>query len=170
MFKDLANWSNKKLRASYFLATLSVILLSYLAPMATILAMCWSGTGGGKWKLPITAITIFCFFVFSLTHFLKKNIERMSIYDTKSQTAKHILEAVSKLIVPLTIIVLSALFATWLKEQIDFYNQMIMICVGFYCSGVLVDRLWLGFLQDEKSIREKAKEANAVDARRQIVK
>ena len=170
MFKDLANWSNKKLRASYFLATLSVILLSYLAPMATILAMCWSGTGGGKWKLPITAITVFCFFVFSLTHFLKKNIERMSIYDTKSQTAKHILEAVSKLIVPLTIIVLSALFATWLKEQIDFYNQMIMVCVGFYCSGVLVDRLWLGFLQDEKSIREKAKEANAVDARRQIVK
>ena len=170
MFKDLANWSNKKLRASYFLATLSVILLSYLAPMATILAMCWSGTGGGKWKLPITAITIFCFFVFSLTHFLKKNIERMSIYDTKSQTAKHVLETVSKLIVPLTIIVLSALFATWLKEQIDFYNQMIMICVGFYCSGVLVDRLWLGFLQDEKSIREKAKEANAVDARRQIVK
>lgn len=170
MFKDLANWSNKKLRASYFLATLSVILLSYLAPMATILAMCWSGTGGGKWKLPITAITIFCFFVFSLTHFLKKNIERMSIYDTKSQTAKHVLEAVSKLIVPLTIIVLSALFATWLKEQIDFYNQMIMVCVGFYCSGVLVDRLWLGFLQDEKSIREKAKEANAVDARRQIVK
>ena len=170
MFKDLANWSNKKLRASYFLATLSVILLSYLAPMATILAMCWSGTGGGKWKLPITAITIFCFFVFSLTHFLKKNIERMSIYDIKSQTAKHILEAVSKLIVPLTIIVLSALFATWLKEQIDFYNQMIMVCVGFYCSGVLVDRLWLGFLQDEKSIREKAKEANAVDARRQIVK
>ena len=170
MFKDLANWSNKKLRASYFLATLSVILLSYLAPMATILAMCWSGTGGGKWKLPITAITIFSFFVFSLTHFLKKNIERMSIYDTKSQTAKHVLETVSKLIVPLTIIVLSALFATWLKEQIDFYNQMIMICVGFYCSGVLVDRLWLGFLQDEKSIREKAKEVNAVDARRQIVK
>ena len=170
MFRNLANWSNKKLRASYFLATLSVILLSYLAPMATILAMCWSGTGGGKWKLPITAITIFCFFVFSLTHFLKKNIERMSIYDIKSQTAKHILEAVSKLIVPLTIIVLSALFATWLKEQIDFYNQMIMVCVGFYCSGVLVDRLWLGFLQDEKSIREKAKEVNAVDARRQIVK
>ena len=170
MFKDLANWSNKKLRASYFLATLSVILLSYLAPMATILAMCWSGTGGGKWKLPITAITIFSFFVFSLTHFLKKNIERMSIYDTKSQTAKHVLETVSKLIVPLTIIVLSALFATWLKEEIDFYNQMIMICVGFYCSGVLVDRLWLGFLQDEKSIREKAKEVNAVDARRQIVK
>ena len=173
MFSDLAAWTNRKLRWWLWVTNIAVVLLSYIAPLITILVMCWSGKDGGEggeWKIPITALVVFCAFVFALTHFLKGTIGKMSIYDNKSQTAKHILECVSRLIVPVTIIAISSIFATWLKSEIDFYNMMIIICLSFYCGGALIERLVLGFLDDEKSIREKAKEANAVSARQDIVK
>lgn len=170
MFKNLAKWTNRRLKSSIWVVSVSVALLSYLAPMATVLAMCWGSSGGGKWKLPITALAIFCFFLFALTHFFRKSIARMSIYDSKSQTLKHVLEAVSALVVPMTIMVLSGLFATWLEEKLDFYNEMVLICLAFWCCGSLVDHLCLGFLLDERSIREKARESNAVESRREIVK
>ena len=173
MFPNLPKWTNRKLRRWIVIANILVIGLSYLAPLITILCMCWNGgdsDGGGKWKLPITALVIFCAFVFAMSHFFNKSISKMSIYDNKNQTLKHILEAVSRLIVPVTIIVISSLFATWMKARLDFYVEMIIVCLCFYVSGALVDRLVLGFLDDERFIREEAKKANAVSDRQTIVK
>lgn len=169
MFKNLANWTNRKLRYWRIIANLGVIVLGYIVPLIVVLAMCWSSKGDSSWKIPITAIVIFCAIVFGLTHFLKGTIAKISIYDNKSQTLKHILEVISRLIVPITLIVISSIFATWLKEQIAFYNKMIIIVLSFYSSGILIDRLVLGFLDDEYYIREKAKENNAVQARQSIV-
>lgn len=169
MFTDLATWTNKKLKRWRIFSNILVVSLSYVAPLITILIMCWATDRGGSYKIPITALIIGMFFIFGAVHFLKRSIKKISIFDNKSQTLKHCLELATSAIIPLILLIVSALFATWLKEEIDFYVSMIITVLIFYIAGKCVDKLVLAFLDDETYLRNRARENNAVAARADIV-
>lgn len=167
MQERLAKWTNRKLRRVRILANVAVLLVGYAAPLCAVVGMCWSREGG-SWRIPVTAMAVCVAIVMAMSRWLSSAVGKMGVSDPRSRLIKHSLEAACKCVLPVAIMAASAAFATWLKEEVDFYLKVVMVCLGCYIGGALIDRMAVGFLDDEYSLREKAREANAIDSRREI--
>ena len=172
MFKNIGTWSQKKLKGIDWCFNILYFLLTFIAPLITVIVM-FTRIGGisEKVKISIPFIIVSLALLLAMLRFFKKAISRINIlnidgtYNNGARTTKHILELISKLILPLVVVIISVIFATGLQEWLNFYNLMIIICMSFFIGGLFIDYLILSFLDDEKSLRLKVAESNAINSR-----
>ena len=173
MFKGIETWSQKKLKEINILFNVIYFLLTFIAPLVVVIIAFYSigKINNEVKKTSILFIIISVCIVLAIARFFNKQISKMKIlnldgtYNRGMQITKHILELVGKIIAPTVVLVLSIIFATALKDFVDFYNKMIIASVSFLLSGLVIDRLFISFIDDEMEIREKVAEENAVKIR-----
>lgn len=167
MLRNLARWKNKSIRLGMALGDITAIAIGYVVPLAYVISYIVGHTES-KMKIPLVALAISICLMAGLARFFGKAVSKLSIYDSKSQVAKHVLEAVGRCIVPAAILTALIIVVGWLKDQIDQYAIMCEVILACTMAKELIDRLFTAFLEDEWSIREKAKEQNAIASRRGI--
>ena len=171
MWPNMMNYSQKKLRLLNILFNILYFLLVFVAPLITVIVSFYDIGAVSTKKVSMISIFIAVCIIFASTKFLRKQIDKISIYkldgtyNNGMRTFKHLAQMASHLIVPITVLAISVVFCTVFEEYLDFYVKMIITCVSFYLAGLLVDGFAIKFLDDELSIREKVKESNAVGLR-----
>lgn len=171
-FKNIDSWSQKNLKLVNVLFNVLYFLLTFIAPITTVIWMFYqNGSIKEQYKFPIAAIIICAAVLIAAIRFLKNTVSKIKIlnidgsYNHGAQILKHILEFVCKALVPVILLIVSCLFATTFKQWIDFYNQLIIVCLSFFIAGMFVDAAFLSFLDDELEIRDKVAEQNAISKR-----
>lgn len=172
MFKNISTWEQKKLNGINFVLNLLYFVLTFISPLAIVIVNFYKiGDLEETKKAPMMFIIIAVAIIFAMMRFFKKAIAKISIlnidgsYNIGAQWFKHILETISKLIIPIVILVISVVFSTALHEYIDFYLNMVIWCLAFFIAGSVLDNLIIAFLDDEIALREKVKEQNAISRR-----
>lgn len=175
-FKDISQWSQKKLKKYDFLFNALYFMITYLGPLITVMVMFWSINELIKTTTKITFmfIVIAAVIMFSATKFLQKKILKMRIfnidgtYNRPKQNFKHIIEMISNLVFPIVFLFITVVFITGLKELLEFYMKMICISMIFFIVGHIIDGLFLAYIEDEVSIRDEVAKDNAKALRSSI--
>jgi len=173
MIKDIDKMPQKKLKKLHISMLAVHTLIAFIAPIITILCMTFtSGQVQEKWKLPILTVIIVVAIVAGAAKVFKKKVERIKIlnidgtYNQKMRSFKHTLLFISHAFLPIVGIIVTAIFATFLKDCIDFYSRMILIVLGFSVGGILIDKIILAEIEEELDIRDQLAQANAVERRK----
>lgn len=171
MWKNLADWSQKKLKTVNVCMNVLYFALTFLAPIIVVVVEFCKLSASASTKVSMIFIIFAVCIVLICARLLKKQVEKIKIlnidgtYNNKARTFKHIMLSIYKLVLPVAILIVSVVFSTFLKEQIDFYVTLIIIIVSFYIAGGLVDSLILAFLDEELEIRDRVAEQNAISLR-----
>ena len=172
---NIENWSQIKLKIANISANIISFLLMFIVPVVIVIINFNSiNSGLKKTSFPFVLLVICGAIILAGGKFLSKKINAMGIlnldgtYNKGKQFTKHIIQLLTKAIVPVTILIISLVFTTVLKDKIDFYVSMIIEVVIFYIIGLVIDRGFIAFLDDEIKIREKVAEANAVSRRQNL--
>lgn len=173
MFKGIETWSQKKLKGFNILFNVIYFLLTFIAPLTVVIVSFYSigKINNVVKKTSILFIIISACIVLAIARFFNKQIDKIKIlnvdgtYNRGMQITKHLLELVGRIIVPTVVLVLSIIFATALKDFVDFYNKMIIASVSFLLAGIAVDKLFISFIDDELEIRDKVADQNAINIR-----
>lgn len=169
---DLENMPQKKLKKISKISNIIYGVLAFLAPIITVTACFYSnGDIDQRWRIPFMMIIICVAIVITALKFMKDRIEKIKIlnidgtYNKKAQTFKHVMLAICKAAIPLVLLIVTVLFTSALKDMIDFYAKIVIICLSFFIASILLENLWIKKIDEELEIREKIAEKNAVERR-----
>lgn len=169
---DIENMPQKKLKKLSAVSNIFYALLAFVAPVITVIACFYSnGEIDQRWRIPFMMIIICVVIIIFALKFMKDRIEKIKIlnldgtYNTKAQTTKHILLAVCKAAIPTVLLIVTILFTSALKDMIDFYAKIVIICLSFFIASILFENLWIKKIDEELEIRDKMADKNAVERR-----
>lgn len=173
MFKNIDKWSERKLKNWNRITNILYFILTVLAPIVTVISR-FGTLSQTSHRVSILFIILMVSIIFVSLKLLREQIKKIKIlnldgsYKNNLRTFKHVMEFIYSAILPTTVLIVSVVFATVLKNAIDFYVNMIIICMSFYIAGVILDNLVIAFLNDENELREKVAEQNAIERRKSI--
>lgn len=165
--KNIGTWSQKKLRAWYFLGSLILLGLQLVAPIVVICCnyKLFKHTTEANVLNGFGLVCIIVFGILGLKSF-KKIIDKMEDISYKEQRIKYFLQMLYAIAIPGLCTVVLLCFKSNFKQAYKTF------CIGliFYVVGILWDYMFMKFIEREKEFRHIAKEKIEVDKRIDIIK
>jgi hypothetical protein len=164
-FKDISNWNGKKLRGLNILFSLLHFVALVLVPIIITGINYKLFETGGNFKL--TAIGIIVVVILGLYAYgkLKKAIDELPQVKLGQQRFKFSIQAILSLI-PIIIILVALNFA---KNDYLIAINVIKWCSVSFGGGILIDGLFLKYIDAEIKLRAKALELVEVEKRKKLV-
>lgn len=171
MFKNIGQWTQRELKLYSLFLNFLYFTFTFIAPFITALILCNGVDIEQQVKAPITVIIVGCTSILGIAAFAGKKVNGINVlnldgsYNRKAQVTKHVLQFLCSSIVLIVLLIASVVFRTALHNAIDFYVTLICWILGFVLLGKFVDKIFLSEIEEERDIRKKVAEANAVNAR-----
>lgn len=169
MFKNIATWSNKKLKGISTLVNIVYIFLSLVAPIAVI---CFQydlfkteSVEAGKKLNGMFLVLIIAFAVVGLRAFIK-TVNKLPDLTYKQQLLKYWLQLIFAIAIPALVVVVLLCF----KSNFELAYDTTCICLIFYTSSIVVDKLFLSFIDRENKFRYDAQERLEIERRMGLMK
>jgi len=165
-YKDIENWSQKKLRITWIYSTIIYLLLMIVAPIIIVSTKYNITKNGSPTKLTIAAFILIIFIAVFFFRFGKRLLSKLPQTTKVEQIFKFIILLVVNLMGP----VLGLILVSIIKNNVILACDTISLCLYSIISGIVWDHLTIKFLEAESDLRDKAKEMIAVDKRIKTLK
>ncbi len=160
-FKNIDTWEQKTLRIAYILFTIAYYIFTLLIPVIIIGCRYEIFKKVSNYRLTGWGIILIVVVVFVAIRTLNKALNKLPETTLNEQRLKYSLLGVKALIVPIFIVIVMGM----LKNDFTLAYKTILLCVIFFIIGIVIDYLFIKYLEREIELRRKAKEQIEVDKR-----
>lgn len=165
-FKDISKWSKAKLKGWNITFTLLHFIALVLVPIIIVgsnYGLFTKDDGGFK----LTAIGIIVVVILGLYAFvkLKKVVENLPQLKHSQQAFKFTIQMILSLI-PIAIILVGLEFA---KKNFEIAGNVIKWCSISFVVAILIDGLFLKYIQQENDLRTKTLEVVEIEKRKELI-
>ena len=160
-FKNIDTWEQKTLRIAYILFTIAYYIFTLLIPVIIIGCRYEIFKKVSSYRLTGWGIILIVVVVFVAIRTLNKALNKLPETTLNEQRLKYSLLGVKALVIPIFIVIVMGM----LKNDFTLAYKTILLCVIFFIVGILIDYLFIKYLEREIELRRKAKEKIEVDKR-----
>ena len=160
-FKNIDTWEQKTLRIAYILFTIAYYIFTLLIPVIIIGCRYEIFKKVSNYRLTGWGIILIVVVVFVAIRTLNKALNKLPETTLNEQRLKYSLLGVKALVIPIFIVIVMGM----LKNDFTLAYKTILLCVIFFIVGILIDYLFIKYLEREIELRRKAKEQIEVDKR-----
>lgn len=165
-FKNIDSWSQKQLRIFYILFNILYYIFTLVIPIIIIGCRYEIFKKVSGYKITGWGLILISAVVFVAIRTLNKALNKLPDTTLNEQRLKYTLLGLKALIIPFFIVIVMGL----LKNDFTLAYNTIWLCVIFFIVGIVVDYLFIKYLEREIDIRRKAKEKIEVDKRVELLK
>lgn len=160
-FKNIDTWEQKTLRIAYILFTIAYYIFTLLIPVIIIGCRYEIFKKVSNYRLTGWGIILIIVVVFVAIRTLNKALNKLPETTINEQRLKYTLLGVKALVIPIFIVIVMGM----LKNDFTLAYKTILLCVIFFIIGIVIDYLFIKYLEREIELRRKAKEKIEVDKR-----
>lgn len=167
MFKNIENWRDKKLRAVWLLLEGLNLILTVIAPVVTIcIKYHLFEKAVQDRKLNGFLLILIIVVAYLGLRTIKKLVTKLPDSTIKEQWIKYSIKTAFATTIPAF-----ACFVLWcFKDDFDKAYNTFIICLAFYTVGLVVENLFLSFIDKERWYRKQADEKIEVEKRMHRIK
>ncbi|MCR5112720.1 MAG: hypothetical protein K6A63_02155 [Acholeplasmatales bacterium] len=165
-FNNIDTWSQKKLRIAYITFELLYYILTLVVPIVIVGCRYQIFVHVSRYKLTGWGIILISILLIVGVRSLNKGLNKLPDTTIKEQKVKYTVLGIKALIIPCAIVFVMSL----LKDDFTLAYNTIWLCLIFFIAGILVDYLFIKYIEKEMELRHKAKEKIEVDKRVELLK
>ena len=155
-FPNIAEYSNKKLRALYYVFLSLYFLTTLVGPIGVVASKYGLFTSAAGTKLSFTGMGACVLIAVAVIGFrkFKEQINKFPENTVVQRRIKFTCELVYSLAIPVAVV------ALMVAMKVDFIRayDTIRDCIVFYIAGILIDNLCVKYLASERTLRFKSQE------------
>lgn len=162
MFKDIDQWKDRKLRAVWLVLELLYFVLMAIVPIVVICIKyhLFENAYQDHKLNGFLLVLIIIVGVISLRA-LKKLVSKLPDTTIKQQWFKYVLQTILAILWPAAACFVLMCF----KDDFNLAFDTFSICLGFFTLGLIVDNLFISFLDKERFFRQQADEKIEINKR-----
>ena len=168
MFKDIETWRDKKVRLVWLSLEAISLILTVIAPVVTICIKykLFEKAVSQERKLNGFLLVLIIVVGILILKTIKKVVNKLPEISTKEQWIKYSLNTMYAVSIP----ALACFVLMCFKDNFNLAYDTFIICLAFYTLGLIVDNLFIAFLDRERHLRKIADEKIEVQKRMNRVK
>lgn len=150
-FKNIENWSQKKLKLTWLAYNIIYLILMLVAPII-IVKTNYKITKGGS-TLTLVGLILILFISVFIFRYGKRLLSKLPQATKKDQVFKFILLMVVALMMPILGLILIYL----IRQNVEQACNTIRYCLYSIIAGIVLDHLTIKFLEAESDLRDAVK-------------